>query len=161
PMAKVAMAGNGRFMVAWSSHGSVYAREYLTDGSAVGGQITVIAATTNGDSAFLYGLAADAIGDFVVLYWLLAGPSASIDDRFNFVWSDSLRPTITAQRYTSTGSTAGDAITVVSPNLINGLASVAMDGTGNFVVVWDDTADVVTMDEAGNTVVYELANHVV
>src|SRR5262249_24469155 len=46
-------------------------------------------------------------------------------------------PTIKFQRCTATGELNGSATSVVSPGLMNGTASVGMDGTGNFVVVWD------------------------
>src|SRR5207245_248907 len=74
-MPEVAMAGNGIFMVAWQTRNgslgvnSIYAQAYRANGSLAGNGITVLAgdATTTGD---LSGVAADASGNFVVLYAL-------------------------------------------------------------------------------------------
>lgn len=129
---RVAMADNGRFVVAWSSPNasggnSAQAAVYQANGTLASGPITVASATSK-DNYFVNSVAADADGDFVVLY-TRASQSSFFTTR-----------TLLAQRYTASGSASGKAITIVSPNLINGVKSVAMADAGNFVVAWDDTA---------------------
>jgi hypothetical protein len=134
-MPEVAMAGNGRFMVDWGGFDaagvgqSVHAQVYQANGQAVGGPITVLAgnASTTGG---LGGIGADATGNFVVAY--------NVETKLHGGggWSG---PTVKAQRYTASGSANGNAVTVATPGLVNGIQSVAMDGAGNFVVVWDDS----------------------
>lgn len=133
-MPSVAMAGNGsRFMVAWQtrndalSASSVYARVYqASNGQAVSSQITVIAASSKTSGA-MPAVAADTAGDFVLNYRDLSSKYAA---------SGSLA--MMAQRYTSSGSANGNPIKVAVFGFASGDNSVAMDGAGNFVVVWDD-----------------------
>jgi hypothetical protein len=105
------------------------------DGTALTGQITV-AASNSRTTVFAAGVAADAAGDFVVV------------NRVTTTSRTSATQTNTAQRITPSGSLNGSAINVANFSLINGVTSVAMDGTGNFVVVWDD---VVTKGFGKNT----------
>jgi hypothetical protein len=131
----VAMAGNGNFLVVWTSNSSAYGRLYQADGTALTGQITV-AASNSRTTVFAAGVAADTAGDFVVV------------NRATTTSRTSTTQTNTAQRITPSGSLNGSAINVANFSLLNGVTSVAMDGTGNFVVVWDD---VVTTKFGKNT----------
>jgi len=110
---------------------SIYAQVCRADtGAAVGGRVTVLAGNASATGG-LGGVAADTAGDFVIVY------NAETKSK-NWGWST---PVVTAQRYTSTGVANGSAIKVATPSLVNGLNSVAMDGAGNFVVVWDDVSN--------------------
>jgi hypothetical protein len=131
-MPAIAMAGNGRFTVAWHSFAtvrgatvqSVQARSFAADGSAAGGIITINApngATASG--AWLNGIAADSTGNFAIAYGYYKNGTQ-----------------IYVQRYTSAGAANGKAIFVASPSSMTSRTSIAMDGSGKFVVVWDDGA---------------------
>lgn len=117
-MPSVTMAATGdRIALAWHTAGVTKARVYKKDGSPVSGAVTVA-------TGYLNGIASDATGNFVVLYHY---PSPS-----------NGTPVIKAQRFTAAGAATGNAINIANPNLLNGLASVAMDDSGRFVVAWDD-----------------------
>jgi hypothetical protein len=126
-MPEVATAGNGRFLVAWRGTQGINAQAFLADGTPVGSPATVLAFNANTRGG-LGGAAADATGDFVVVYDVSTYSKSR-------GWST---PTLKAQRYTPSGSANGSAITVASPNLVNGSVVVGMAGPGNFVVAWDD-----------------------
>jgi len=132
---EVAMSGDGsRIVVAWSSYNAITRssstsyRVYSGAGAAVTGAVLIGGGTAT-TSMSLDGVATGATGNSVVLY-----RTSTFNKSFG--WSG---PALKAQRYTANGSANGGAISVASPNLINGAASVAMDGAGNFVAVWDDT----------------------
>ena len=126
PMPNVAMAGNGEFMVAWNGPNGIQAQVYSIDGMPVGSTSTVLAfnSKTTGDVS---GVAADATGDFVVVY------SAATLGRFG-----PSTPTVYAQRYTASGAKNGREIKVATPQLSTEFRGVAMDGAGDFVVAWND-----------------------
>src|SRR5262249_17303914 len=116
-MPKVAMAGNGQFVVAWQNGSSISIQSYNLDGTPATGTIAL-------SSNALDGIATDSVGNFAVLY----GGKA---DR----WTAQ---TVMVQRYKSSGAANANAITVASPQLLNHDAGIAMDGNGNFTVGWDD-----------------------
>ena len=115
---QVAMAGNGQFVVAWQNGSSISMAIYQPSGALISNSNTI-------SSNWLQGIAADAVGDFVLLY----GGKA---DRWGVE-----QPTV--QRYKPTGATNGSAITVASPRLGNYDSAIGMDGNGNFTVSWDDS----------------------
>lgn len=133
---RVAMAGNGQFTVTWSENGSVLARAYRADGTALGGTLTVYTPprSKNGSTTFGYypHVAVDAAGNGVIAYFV-----STIDPKWG---GGPGAPTLRAQRFTAAGTVSGNAFTVATPNLLNGLAAIAMDRTGNFVVTWNDVA---------------------
>src|SRR6266542_3657789 len=109
----VAADASGNFVVAWThADGTnpveVRARLFFADGTARTGEI--VAGTT-------------PAGDFLVIYQKSGGPSGGPSRYF--------------QQYDSTGR-AGKNLRFATPHLINGTASVAMDGQGNFAIAWDD-----------------------
>jgi hypothetical protein len=126
--AKVAMAGNGQFVVTWTSAQGIKEQVFNSQGTPIGSTGTVLAFDSN-TTGSLDGVAADANGKFVVLYNVRTY-------RKNFGWSST--HTLTAQLYTASGVANGKAITVANPGLVNGSQGVAMAGAGNFVVVWND-----------------------
>jgi hypothetical protein len=114
----VAMAGNGQFVVAWQQGSSTISMAvYQPNGTLISNSNTI-------SSNQLQGVAADAAGDFAVLY---AGKA----DRWRVA-----QPTV--QRYKPSGAANGSAITAASPRLLNYDSAIAMDGSGNFTVSWDD-----------------------
>jgi hypothetical protein len=129
---KLAVAGNGRFVVSWltrnaqTGNDTVLARVYQPSGAAATGVFTVAAAAKN-TTHMVTGAAADADGDFVVLY-----SSRGTQPLAQPTWA------LKAQRYSAAGSAVGKVINVVTPNLIDLGRSVGMDGAGNFVVVWQE-----------------------
>lgn len=129
----VAMATDGRFVVAWNSNGrdgaglGVQARRFAADGAPLGPEFQV---HVDGEGAVQpgVGLAMDPQGNFVVA-WAdrrIPGNLSSLDTR-----------TIQARRYDAAGQPLGRAITVASSLLpsVRG-PSVGMDAAGGFVVSW-------------------------
>jgi sugar lactone lactonase YvrE len=114
----VAMGGNGQFVVAWQSNSSTISMAiYQLNGTLISKSNTI-------SSNWLQGAAADALGNFAVLY---GGNAAK-----------SIVQPPTVQRYKSTGAANGSAITVASPSLVNYQSAIGMDGNGNFTVSWND-----------------------
>lgn len=125
----VARAGNGKFAVAWTSNGTASVRVFDANGTALTGDITVAsgsASTTN----YVPSIAADATGNFVVLYFQET-MKGNFPSRYYY-----------AQRYNAAGQAQGNAIKVATLTLINGGASVAMSSTGTFVVAWADAGGI-------------------
>lgn len=129
----VAMAADGRFVVAWNSNGrdgaglGVQARRFAADGTPLGPEFQV---QVDGEGAVQpgVGLAMDPQGNFVIA-WAdrrIPGNLSSLDTR-----------TIQARRYDAAGQPLGRAITVASSLLpsVRG-PSVGMDALGGFVVSW-------------------------
>jgi len=126
---QAAMASNGsQFVVGWTSAQGIKAQVFNSQGTAVGGTATVLAFDTK-TTGSLDAVAADAAGNFVILYNVRTYSKT-------FGWSST--HTVKAQLYNSSGSARGNAITVASPGLVNGSQGLAMAGGGNFVVVWND-----------------------
>lgn len=128
----VASDSAGNFVVVWNRRSatngnhSVVARRYAADGSPRGSEF-LVAAGGNKSTSFASSVAMDADGDFVVLFATASTSPLSSGHKWQ------------AQRYNALGQSQGGAITVASPRLINGTASVAMDAQGNFAVTWEDT----------------------
>ncbi len=131
PMA--AMDGTGNFVIVWSSYNQdnpggndygIYAQRYTSTGATSGTEFNVNTYTT--DSQSRPSVAMDNTGNFVI-----AWKSKTQDDGSPSDYG------IYAQRYTSTGATAGTefrANTFTTVQQIN--PSVTMDNTGNFVIAW-------------------------
>jgi hypothetical protein len=114
---KVAMAGNGRFAVAWRGSNGGFVQVYDLNGTPAAGPVTLVGAVE--------GAAADAQGDFVLLY-----------DHVTASKSGKSTATLQVQRLTAGGVTNGSAISVATAGQ-SGNSSVGMDRAGNFVVAWD------------------------
>lgn len=124
----VAMDDAGNFVVTWiagvqdgSGYG-VYARRYNSSGQAQGNEFRANTFTTS-DQMFP-NVAMDADGDFVIVW--------------QSYLQDGSEYGIYAQRYSSTGVTAGGEFRVNPVTADNQAgAVVAMDAVGNFVVLWE------------------------
>lgn len=119
----VAMDANGNFVVAWSSKGQdgssrgVYAQRYNAAGVAQGSEIRVNG--TTGGSQSNPAVAMDSSGNFVVAW----------DD------GDTHTSGVNGQRYDASGVAQGSEFAVDSSRIASAPA-VAMNATGDFVVVW-------------------------
>lgn len=121
----VAVAPDGRFVVAWHQEIQAYfdtirAQRYDAAGVAIGGSIVVNQmGVTNSDRV---DVAMDATGDFVVTW--------NVDD-----WGQGTAG-IFARLFTANGGPTTNAMTVSTDATFAG-PSVAMNGVGDFVVTWD------------------------
>jgi hypothetical protein len=107
------------------------AQVFQSNGTLSGGPATVVAAGSK-TTGYLWDVAADATGNFAVLYGMSTYSST-------WGWSS---PSIRFQRYTSAGAASGSAVTVATPSIGSQTPGLAMDGAGNMTVVWNDfTAD--------------------
>ncbi len=124
----VAANGQGNFVVVWEDERNgnydIYGQRYNPEGAAVNGNFKI-----NTDS-----------GDGVQ-----AAPAVAINSsgRFIVVWQDKRDGSqydIYGQRYLSDGNPAGDnfKVNTDSGDAYQGTPSIAIDSTGNFVVVWVD-----------------------
>jgi hypothetical protein len=125
---RVATDARGNFVVAWHSYTQegqtyygVFAQRYDAAGLPRGGEFHVNSYTT--DDQFYPAVAMDAVGNFVVVW----------ESRFQ----DGDDRGIFGQRFDAAGVPLGAEFRVntytTNPQVF---ASVAMDGAGNFVVVW-------------------------
>lgn len=136
-----AMDAAGDFIIAWQSYGQdgsgwgIYAQRYGSSGAATGGEFQVNATTTNDQSSPAASM--DDSGDFVVAWQSYEQEGSS---KLNGVY---------AKLYNSSGTAlTGDVHANVTINNDQAMPSVAMDSSGNFVVVWTDNAQ----DGSGNGV---------
>jgi VCBS repeat-containing protein len=131
--ATVAMDVSGRFAVSWTSTSqdgtpqSVYARLYNADGSNNGGEFRVN--TTNTGNQYNSSVAMDANGNFVVV-WQGEGPGDT-DGIFG-------------RRFNADGTAIDVTEFRVNTDLLRPHydASVSMNASGAFAVMWDDNAGV-------------------
>lgn len=130
---RVAVDGAGNFLVVWDG---VMGRRFSRDGTPIGDETRISPLPPPNARDREPGVVMHADGSFVVA-WRRDYTSFSED-------------AILAQRFNSSGEPVGDLINVNSPSnhaatpVNNGtLTSIAMDGTGNFVVAWK-TVDPVT-----------------
>ena len=121
---------SGNFAIAWgyettTKQGadiySTYAELFSANGAALTGAIQV----GGNHSNQLAGLTMSDSG-FDVLYGAYPFSGSNLHS-----WA--------VQQYSSAGATVGKPISVVQPNDMGGNAAIAMDATGNFAVVWDDS----------------------
>jgi hypothetical protein len=136
----VAADPGGNFVVAWTSLGQdgdatdsgVFGRRYDATGAALGGEFQVNTYTTS--AQFVHGVAADAGGNFVVV-WTSLGQDGSGYGVFG-------------QRYDAGGAALGSEFRVNTYTTNFQFArGVAVDAGGNFVVVW--TSQTQDGDDAG------------
>ncbi len=111
---QIAMADDGSFVCTYNTQQGLFAQRIAADGSASGPAILLEATQYTTSPAVVAG---NAHGDFVAS-WLL----------------DDSR-TVVAQRFDATGSIQGDLIRVGTSSE-SGDPSIAMDASGNFMVVW-------------------------
>jgi len=127
----VAADANGDFVVVWwsccssgtdTSDSSIQGQRYASDGSPQGAEFQVNTYTTS--TQMVPSVAAEADGDFVVVWMGASGPDPSDSN-------------IRGQRYASDGSTQGGEFQINSYTTDNqGVPSVTADADGEFVVVW-------------------------
>jgi len=133
----VAVDADGDFVVVWASYSSqdgsgsgVFGQRYNSAGMPQGGEFQVNTYTTGGQGVgyFPVNVAADADGDFVVVWG---------DTRHGF--SDM---GVFGQRYNSAGMPQGGEFQVNTYTTgFHGYPALATDATGNFVVVWTGPSD--------------------
>jgi hypothetical protein len=126
----IAMDSDGDFVIVWDSgsqDGSstgVYAQRFNSAGVAQGSEFRVNTFTTNAQS--LAAVAMDADGDFVIA-WGSNGQDGSGYGIF-------------AQRYNAAGVAQGSEFQVNTyTTSTQGVAAIAMDAAGNFVVSWNSS----------------------
>src|SRR5437773_1432968 len=119
-------AGSG-FMVVWQSYGQdgwhrgIFGQRYAPSGAPLGPEFRVNTYTTFSQS---YPSIAASSGTFVVV-WMSYSQDGSSDGVFG-------------QRYDSSGAALGSEFRINTYTTSSqGFASVAADGSGNFVVVWE------------------------
>lgn len=128
----VAMADNGRFVVAWDVNNangtrSVMARAYNANATPATGAINVSAGVKNGEN-WIGDVAMDSAGNFAVLFESNGSHGPQPEDHL-------------VQRYTAAGTAIGKAVTITSSSVGHVYRhSIAMDATGRFVVAWDQGA---------------------
>ena len=130
---QAAFGANGDFVVAWESLGSagsdtdgysIQARLFAADGSPLGVEFQVNSYTPSHQTDLA--LAVDADGDFVVV-WTSPGSNGSDSDGY----------AVLGQRFAADGMPQGGEFQVNTYTTSNQFApEVAMDSSGNFVVVW-------------------------
>lgn len=132
-------ATSGEFVVVWTRTGadvsgyrsSIYARLYYADGVAQGPEFTVSPAAQRavGSPA----VAMSASGDFVVSWQL----------------SDGAGEQVYVQAYAAGGAARGSVMKVATLQGAIGRSDVAMDAAGDFVVVWNDFVDLLSLPAPG------------
>jgi len=130
--ASVAVSSSGTFVVSWEDTRSlgypdIYCRRYSSAGTPLGPSFKVNTISVPGHHWFDFSdVATDDAGNFVVVWGI--GFSALPQDSFH----------VYAQRYNSSGTPMGTNFTVDDTNVETTGPAVAMDGSGNFIVVWGD-----------------------
>ncbi len=132
--AGAAIDPQGNFVVVWESLGSygidnssysIQAQRYDDTGTASGGQLEVNSFTTQQQQSSAVGFNED--GDFVVIWQSVGSPG-----------SDQSSWSIQAQRFDDTGTLDGNQFQVNDYTTSHQQhPTLAVDGQGNFVVVWD------------------------
>ena len=139
----VAADAQGNFVVAWqgeyaddpySGYSGIQAQRFDASGNLVGVEFGVNSFTTH--SQVFPSVGADAHGNFVVVW----------ESRGSYGTDDSWE-SIQAQQYDDSGIPVGDQFQVNSFTTNNQVGSaVALDGQGEFVVVWDSRGSYGTDD---------------
>ena len=130
----IAMDDNGNFVIVWSGSGpgdsdGVFYRRFNADGTAADPKEVLVNTTTAGvqDNATV---AMNGNGSFVIIWEGNGDQSGNIDSNGVF-----------GQLFDTNGSVVGGEFLVNSASGSNeGEPAVAMDDSGNFVVVWDDVS---------------------
>jgi hypothetical protein len=133
-MPVVAMSADGsRLAVSWDSYSAPTATStplVRTYNAVTGSPVTsavVVSPYNTKEGLSVTGIAMDSNGDFAVLMTGAITTKGHLNDGVTLF-----------QRFTSSGAAAGSRTQVVDANLMNGQQGIAMDGAGNFVVVWQD-----------------------
>jgi hypothetical protein len=126
--ASVAADSSGRFVVVWTSQdgpiAGIFGQRYDSGGAPLGPEFRVNTYSTA--FAYLPAVAADPSGNFVVVW----------------TGSDGSYAGVFAQRYDSSGAPLGSEFRVNSyTTLQQRFPSIAVGGTGDFVVAWDSYQD--------------------
>ncbi len=120
----IAMDANGKYVITWQDSGSnpgIFARIFSADGTPSAQIITVSTQNTNGEAQ---------------------QPSIGMDQAGNFViaWTYAGTKQVQARRFTALGIPIGPEFRVDTagsePSQVASGPSVAMDGSGNFAVIW-------------------------
>lgn len=126
-MPVVAMSGDGsRFAVSWDIY-TASAPMVRTYNAATGNPVTaavMVSANNKKESLRVTGIAMDSSGDFAVL---IAGTASG---------PGGVKGATLFQRFNSSGAVVGSRTLVTNAILANGTEAIAMDGAGNFVVVF-------------------------
>ena len=129
--ATVAMNADGSFVVTWTDlngvggSADVYAKLYNADGSAKGGEF-LVNTTTTGDQMYS-SVAMDANGGFVVV-WSSQGQDGD-------GWG------VYGQRFDASGTAVGAEFQISTDVGDQMFARVAIDGDGDFAVVWQGRSE--------------------
>lgn len=123
----VAMDSNGNFVVTWTSidQDGIYAQRYNAAGIRLGNEFRVNANTSIDYSDTQSSVAMDSNGNFTVV-WTRGGVFSSSKD-------------IYARRFNAFGTPLGNEFRVNEPQFFEfgqQAPSIAIDDTGNFIVVW-------------------------
>jgi hypothetical protein len=126
--ASVAADSSGRFVVVWTSQdgpiAGIFGQRYDSGGAPLGPEFRVNTYSTDFD--YLPAVASDPSGNFVVVW----------------TGSDGSYFGVFAQRYDSSGAPLGSEFRVNSyTTLQQRFPSIAVGGTGDFVVAWDSYQD--------------------
>ncbi|MDP3025162.1 MAG: T9SS type A sorting domain-containing protein [candidate division Zixibacteria bacterium] len=125
----IAMNNSGNFVITWHDHrngnGDIYAQKYNSLGSPLGSNFKVNDDVSTADQ-FLSAIAMDNRGNFVITW----------EDYRKDVYGGD----IYAQRYDFSGSPSGSNFKVNSDTgtAYQWYPAIAMDGSGKFVVAWQD-----------------------
>ena len=122
----VAIDANGNFVICWQSDGEdgkLYAQRYNSDGMPQGDEFQVNTSSlgTIDNTVAVAAVAMDGTGNFVISW------TGTNQDGSNGIY---------ARRYNSTGMPQGDEFQVNYTPSFQVNPTVAMDGTGNFVISW-------------------------
>jgi len=144
----VAVDGQGDFVVVWFSEGSygtdssywsVQAQRFAASGSRQGGEFQVNSYTTSYQVS--PAVAADAEGNFIVA-WASDGSNGTDTNGFS----------IQGQHFDVSGAPVGGQFQVNSYTTdYQGMPAVAVDGQGDFVVVWDSSGSDGTDTDSSST----------
>jgi hypothetical protein len=132
----VGAAANGDFVVTWQSLGQngpdnygVFAQRFDASGAAQGTEFRVSTYTAGYfGSQFLPTVDSDPAGNFVIV-WV---------DHFNFFGNQAI--SLKGHRYDAAGVPQGTEFQVNAITASTSSPDVAVDGSGNFVVVWSNTS---------------------
>jgi len=135
--ASIAMDASGDFVVVWESNSSttngwdIYGRRFNSMGVAIGGEFLINTNTVN--DQFDPSVAMDPYGNFVVV-WETTGSSTSYSNDIKGQLYDYSGQKIGGEFRVNSQNTPGVGYSAASTQVH---PSVAMDNSGNFVVVWD------------------------
>ena len=133
----VAADGDGNFTVVWSrDFNGIFGQRFDASGVKAGPEFEVTYSPSTYFFQFAPAVAADAPGNFVVVWESLNNGTGYVQPGYQF---------ISGQRFDSSGAKAGPAFPVSPDAGVYGAPnasapSIAADGAGHFVVVWENTS---------------------